>query len=151
MKKYLKLIALFLWMSVIFYFSAEPQLESEAASNLATDILYHIYHFVFSAGMDSDVFFARYGQFIRKLAHFTEFAILGILAKSVYEDRWNKNTILYPVLFCALYAVSDEVHQYFVPGRYCALKDMCIDTAGALTGVLFYHLCENRWKRKKGS
>ena len=138
-------------MALIFYFSAQPQLESEATSNLATAILFKIFHLVFPSGMDSDVFFARYGQFIRKLAHFTEFAVLGILVKSVYEDDHNKNTIIYPLVFSGLYAISDEIHQLFVPGRYCAFKDMCIDTAGALTGIFLYHLCENGWKRIKGS
>ena len=36
----------------------------------------------------------------------------------------------------ALYAVTDEVHQYFVPGRSCELRDVLVDTSGALTGIL---------------
>ena len=42
-------------------------------------------------------------------------------------------------LVAALYAVSDEIHQYFVPERACALMDMGIDSAGAAAGVLIVY------------
>ena len=38
--------------------------------------------------------------------------------------------------FCFLYACTDELHQYFVPGRACRFKDVMIDTAGAFTGIV---------------
>ena len=37
--------------------------------------------------------------------------------------------------FCSIYAVTDELHQYFVPGRSCQVKDVMIDSSGALTGI----------------
>ena len=37
----------------------------------------------------------------------------------------------------ALYAATDELHQYFVPGRACMFTDVCIDSFGALLGILF--------------
>ena len=37
----------------------------------------------------------------------------------------------------ALYAATDEIHQYFVPGWACMFTDVCIDSVGALLGVLF--------------
>ena len=89
--------------------------------------------------------------FIRKLAHFTEFMILGILAKVNYEGYYKTNTILYPLLFSMLYACSDELHQLFVPGRFCAFKDVMIDSSGAFVGIALYHLITSRWKRKPRS
>ena len=47
-------------------------------------------------------------------------------------------------LVAALYAVSDEIHQYFVPERACALMDMGIDSAGAAAGVLIVALILTR-------
>jgi VanZ family protein len=40
---------------------------------------------------------------------------------------------------CIIYAVSDELHQLFVPGRGCQLKDVIIDTAGAVSGTAIYN------------
>lgn len=55
-------------------------------------------------------------------------------------------------LFCALYACSDELHQYFVPGRSCRFFDVCVDSTGAFCGALlfwgFFHLADMR-KRKR--
>ena len=41
-------------------------------------------------------------------------------------------------LVCVLYAISDEVHQLFVPGRGAQVKDVFIDSAGAIVGVGLY-------------
>ena len=38
-------------------------------------------------------------------------------------------------MFCSLYAISDEVHQLFVPGRGAQVKDVFIDIAGAAVGI----------------
>jgi VanZ family protein len=67
---------------------------------------------------------------LRKLAHFAEYAVLGaLLFRAVGRE---------PVAFLlgSLYAVSDEVHQAFVPGRLGSPLDWLIDTAGAAAGVL---------------
>ena len=149
MKKVTKAVLLILWMALIFYMSAQPQLESEATSNLATELIYRIFGGIFRYfGMTLEDFFGRFGQLIRKLAHFTEFMILGILAKTNQEEYTDRNTILVPLLFSALYAISDEIHQSFVPGRCCAVKDMLIDTSGAFTGIIIYHLIMKGWKRR---
>lgn len=41
-------------------------------------------------------------------------------------------------VFCALYACSDELHQYFVPGRSCRFFDVCVDSTGAFFGALLF-------------
>lgn len=60
-----------------------------------------------------------------------ETAMLGTLLKP-----WLKGT----VVFCVLYAVSDELHQYFVPGRACRWFDVGVDTAGILLGTFLFWL-----------
>ena len=136
-------------MGVIFFMSSQPELESEATSNLATELIYKVYAFLFAGShMDISQFFALYGQPIRKLAHFTEFMILGVLMYANYREYFHNDIFAYPLLAAGAYAVSDEIHQLFVAGRYCSLKDMAIDTAGAFCGVLLYHLFI-RWKSKR--
>ena len=80
---------------------------------------------------------------VRKAAHFTEFMILGIcLALNVTDVLRIKGksislpgTWLIPWLMGTAYAVTDEVHQFFVPERACAVTDMLIDSAGVAVGV----------------
>lgn len=75
---------------------------------------------------------------LRKLAHFTEFTILGILMFPAFSSFKTA------FLLSAVYAVSDELHQLFVPGRSCELRDMLIDITGVCLGLLmiraFYQL-----------
>jgi VanZ family protein len=67
---------------------------------------------------------------LRKIAHFCEYAILGFLLVRATRRE--------PVAFAlgVLYAASDEIHQHFVPGRHAAVRDVAIDSAGVLVGVL---------------
>ena len=91
------------WAAVIFAFSSVPSLSSGLG------------------GWD---------LVLRKLAHVTEYAILGALLLRATRRPWLALCI------AALYAASDEVHQHFVEGRHAALLDVAIDTVGALVGIL---------------
>jgi VanZ family protein len=72
---------------------------------------------------------------IRKLAHFTEYAIFGwLIARALRDARgWQLHHALMAVVLAGTYAVSDELHQVFVPGRTAAVGDVLIDTLGAAT------------------
>ncbi len=77
---------------------------------------------------------------LRKLAHITEYSVFSILLyRSVLDDpefAWRQRTALGAVLAAGLYALTDEFHQYFVPGRTASLIDCGIDTVGAALGML---------------
>ena len=74
---------------------------------------------------------------IRKTAHFTIYMCLGFWASCTLGRRKLMSVKTAAVLgFCFLYACTDELHQYFVPGRACRFKDVMIDTAGAFTGIV---------------
>ena len=149
MKKTVKLLILLFWMGLIFYFSAQPAPESEETSNLVAEIIYRIYSFLLAnnASLTQSEFMARFIQPIRKLAHFTEFMILAVLIFiNVIEDRDSK-IYFTSFLLGSLYAVSDEIHQLFVPNRYCSIYDMLIDSAGCLLGIMICHLIYERWKK----
>ena len=66
---------------------------------------------------------------LRKLAHMTEYAVLGfLLARALGREV--------PALIVGVaYAVTDEIHQHFVAGRHGAAYDVAIDAAGVLIGV----------------
>ena len=81
---------------------------------------------------------------VRKCAHFLEFMILGICLSLLFFDRTYSDyrtqrpvkLIVLTLVTGILYAVTDELHQYFSPGRSCELRDMLIDSAGIVFGLL---------------
>ena len=89
-------------------------------------------------------------HFVRKLAHFTEFAALGIcLAGVAFNTLWTgKKRILLPILWSAMAAVTDETIQAFT-GRACMAKDMLLDTCGAVCGILFVFFAVQMWKKHR--
>lgn len=122
------------WMGVIFFFSAQSGESSDSQSGFVVDIIKAVLPFNISdEGIDTLSFL------VRKLAHFTEYAILGIFYiqtliagdKRERELRW----LIISALMCFIYAVTDEFHQSFTDGRSPAVMDVFIDTAGGLSGA----------------
>ena len=72
---------------------------------------------------------------IRKLAHFTEYAILGVLAARAFRTspRW----FLISAVLIIVYALLDEYHQSFVPSRTASVFDSFIDMAGGISALIF--------------
>ena len=75
---------------------------------------------------------------LRKLAHFTEFAALGMLLTWLMGMR--QKPICLAQLFGSLAACVDETIQCFVPGRGPGLRDVCIDSSGVFTGMILIYL-----------
>lgn len=76
--------------------------------------------------------------FVRKAAHFSEYALLGGL-EYLLTCEWLKTDkkripLVGGILF--LSGLADEIHQWFVPGRYASIWDVCLDFAGGMTGML---------------
>lgn len=76
--------------------------------------------------------------YIRKVAHFSEYAIGGSLFFSLFATFKIKEEkqILFASVLGFLYAITDEFHQLFIEGRSGQIKDVFIDTLGAITGAL---------------
>lgn len=146
MKKYIKLGLLIIWLGVIYYFSSQTSTDSLNESNGLLEFIANILKV-----SDIDSFINKYGQFIRELAHFTEFFILGLLiCLNIYEYS-NKNVILITFVLTALYAISDELHQMFVEGRVCTFKDIVIDTLGGVTAGIISHLIMKYVAKRKSA
>ena len=80
----------------------------------------------------------------RKLAHCTEYAIFCLFLYHCFlnsnRTEWRARTAAFSVLVAALYSLTDEFHQIFVPGRTASLIDCGIDTTGAALGILVIYL-----------
>ena len=75
-------------------------------------------------------------HFIRKLAHFTIYALLGYNTLYMYKNYNIKRYAFFALMTCILYACSDEWHQSFISRRSPQVTDICIDTIGALSMIL---------------
>lgn len=87
---------------------------------------------------------------VRKSAHFLEYTALGVLLYLVSKLFFKSgNGRCFVLSFCAgtAWAVLDEFHQYFVPGRSCELRNMTIDAAGVLLGVTTAAIIRYRKRR----
>ena len=127
-------------MLFIFIQSAMPGKISGAESNIIVQFIAGI------TGWNEEVL----SVFVRKAAHFTEFLILGICLSVNMRDLMPHITAKY--LWAAwfigtVYAMTDEFHQLFVPGRVGSLTDICIDSAGVACGVIICCICMNADKR----
>ena len=81
-------------------------------------------------------------HYLRKAAHFSEFAALGITLTWLFGMLLQPKLLQFGFpLFCgALAAGIDETIQIFSPGRYCSIFDVLIDCSGVLTGILILWL-----------
>lgn len=77
------------------------------------------------------------GGFLRKLAHFTEFATLGFLLSMLFRLKQRK--IWYALPLGVVTACMDETIQMFVPDRGPGILDVGIDTCGVLTGMFLLY------------
>ncbi len=112
-------------MAAIFYFSSRTADESEQQSGFFAQLITRL----FGIGGFSDFI-------IRKLAHFTEFAGLGLLFAIALKVQTGKAKTPAAIICSSIYAATDEIHQIFVPGRACRVLDWGIDTCGAALGAL---------------
>ena len=134
----LLLLLLVLQMTLIFTMSSFGSDSSNAQSNQ----IIHVLHQVFPNLSNEHSFFGASNLvfIVRKAAHFTEYAILGLLFFLVYRAYFVKLTnakfLFFALCSSFLYACTDELHQLFVSGRSGQFTDVLIDTLGALFGCL---------------
>jgi VanZ family protein len=147
-------------MAVIFQFSSASREESgELSEGLTRKIVGLLYRdFEDLPAEEQQLLMQKAHKFVRKAAHFSEFALLGFLSaclllyvSSVFRKLKLWLTLTAPAVFTLLYAISDEVHQIF-SDRGPRVTDVLIDFAGALCGILLIHgIAYLITRRKKGS
>ena len=115
-----------LCMALIFFFSHQTSDDSaEISMGFYSKILEWLGQVVEKIGHDG----------IRTLAHFTEYTGLGFLMSTSLMFTFSRRRPWLTLALCAAYAVTDEIHQIFVPGRAFQVSDIAVDSAGALLGI----------------
>lgn len=133
-------VLLIAWMAVIFVFSAKPAVESTQDSQFIGNMAAGAVEWIQGEDwtqQERQLFVENIDFYVRKSAHMAEYAVLGILLMNFICHLRGKRAGIwyYAWAWGVLYAVTDELHQYFVPGRACQLRDVVIDGAGVLIGV----------------
>ncbi|WP_202709629.1 VanZ family protein [Sporosalibacterium faouarense] len=140
-------LAVFLWMLLIFNMSSKVAEESNKLSKGITEI---VIEKVDSINPDNKFDVDSLNHIIRKNAHFFSYLVLGVLVINALRRSGASSykSIILSLAICITYAISDEFHQAFVPGRGPQIKDVFIDSFGATIGVSIY-LIINRLMTKR--
>ncbi|MFH1415615.1 MAG: VanZ family protein [Elusimicrobiota bacterium] len=115
-KRLMRFLPPIIWAALIYYLSSVPYLKSQ---------------------------FDVWDHFLRKGAHIFEYGILMLLVM----PNFPKNNIRFrniAAIICMLYAVTDEYHQSFVPGRHMSVFDVAWDSAGCLLAYVFLAVKEKK-------
>lgn len=146
LKKILSWTAVVIWMALIFILSAQISEQSSQLSTGITEfIIKTIEKFIPIANFD----IGSFNHIVRKSAHFIAYMVLGVLALNALRRSkaygYRSLALALALGICVIYAVSDEWHQLFIPGRVGQAKDVILDSAGAGVGILIYlGLCRRK-------
>ncbi len=113
-------------MGVIFYLSHQPADESSRQSMAVIGFLGKL--------VEGIVALVGHEGF-RTVAHGLEYCGLAVLIYHAMLQTTGKSKPLFSLAATAVYALSDEIHQIFIPGRAFQLMDIAVDTAGAAIGI----------------
>ena len=141
-KKIIFSIMTLLWVRVIFWFTLQP---GDVSGNMSGSFLETIIRW-FALDVPAEKMELCH-MILRKCAHFSEFAILGVLSsltllQTKISHRWLNATV-----FCLAVAAIDETLQLFVAERAGRVLDVLIDGMGAGCGVLL--VLAIAWRRVK--
>lgn len=147
-KQIIYMLAIIIWMAIVFTFSNQPADVSSKASGGITERVVHAI-----TKDNKKITQTQRDQIetiIRKCAHFALYLIGGILTANFLSTTkvQDKRIYIYAIAFCFAYAITDEIHQLFVPGRSGEIRDVIIDTAGATTGTMLFWTLRKILRRK---
>lgn len=143
---------------LIFHFSAQPAEKSSKTSAKVIEIISKVCNLQpnnSTQGIEDTI---ESGQkYVRKSAHFLIYTLLGFLIMNAYlqKEKIKRKDIFVSWILGTIYAITDEVHQFFVPGRSAEIRDVCIDSLGVITGVVLANIVmqtiKNNTEKRKTS
>lgn len=140
---------------IIWGFSAQDADASGSLSHMITEKVIELIDDIASKNW-SDIVKAELAEYfehpVRKLAHFSEYACMGLLVY-IMLGQWVENRrrlYIITILWVFVSAAIDEFHQTFIPGRYGSFADVILDTSGAVVMLIicrFIRSCSLRRSR----
>ncbi len=130
LSRYLPLV---IWLAFIFFASSDG-FSASSTSRLIGPLVLWLFPNTSQAQLDSIHFITR------KLAHFSEYFLLALLAARAFltspSPKVRQNWFPISLVLVVVYALLDEYHQSFVPSRTPSIYDSFIDIGGGLTALL---------------
>lgn len=129
MKRMILLIVAVCSIATMLYFSSRTAEISSQQSQAILDILLNL-------GFETNSYF------IRKLAHFIIFIIIGFCV-SMFIGCYLTNpttTSITSIVISSCYACIDEYLQTYIPGRYGSVNDVILDISGVIIGIILYNI-----------
>ncbi len=145
-KKCLSWILVIFWMVIIYLLSAQPANESELLSSGIADWTSQLFNRALP-----NLNIETLHLIIRQLAHFAIYLVLGVLLLNALNQNETDDRVNFALalLISLLYAISDEIHQMYVPGRVGQIYDVLIDFVGSIIGIKIFIICNNFIKNRK--
>lgn len=132
-----------LWMLIIFIFSAQP---ASTSSKMSGSVMQFVISIIDVTPIPEILGENLLHTLVRKTAHFSIYLVLGALVlRAGNREGWSRKYI-YTFAICLLYAMTDEFHQLFIPGRSGQIEDVLIDSSGSCLGIfLMKHFSD--WRK----
>lgn len=135
-------------MTLIFGFSGQT---GEVSGGLSAIIAQPLTELIASFSPDmlpqaEALLYQQVDYAVRKTAHFCEYGLLGLLLCLLLRS-YGCNAKLPPWILGVIYAVTDEIHQMYVPDRTGKVEDVLLDALGVFCGVMFIQIYD-RFRRK---
>lgn len=111
---------------IIFYLSDQTSTESAQTSDSLINLIFSFFGKLIGE------------ETIRTLAHFCEFAGFSFLVANLVFSIKDKLKPIVSILLSFGYAITDEIHQIFIPGRAFQLSDLAVDLGGIVLGVVVF-------------
>ena len=151
--KYVKIALLLLWMITIFIFSNDTGSVSTEKSDNAIGTMANIISTIFQHHLSDEEIDTIINQsyvIVRKTAHVFEYVILSLLIIWMLKDYsfFYQHLFWWTLLFSLIYAISDEIHQCFIPERSGNVIDVFIDLLGVLIGMVIFRIIKLFFKPK---
>ena len=130
----LRLISCAVVLAAIFYLSNQPASQSGAMSLVLTENILLLAEKIIP---ELDLTAEDIHNSLRKTAHFFIFLLLGLLMMSLVKSMKIRSltAAVLALGICMVLAVLDETHQYFIEGRSAEMRDVVIDSLGAIVGI----------------
>ena len=144
-KKLIFSITTMIWTAVIFAFSLQS---GDISGDLSGSVVETIISFFMPGILDNPEQVELLHLILRKCAHFTEFMILGLLARNAMQYIKLQFKTISTMTFCVSIAAVDETLQLFVSGRAGRVQDVLIDSVGVLVGIVVVVMYLKRKNKK---
>ena len=125
-KRIILFLLICIWAVIVFNFSSQNEDESSGLSRKIVELF-----------IKSEELVSKVEPYVRKIAHFSEYAVGGMLFTLLFNTyEWkDRKIIATSILLGIWYAITDEFHQLLVPDRHGSLFDIYLDSLGFSTGV----------------